>query len=79
MDLCAWARGNLFALARGRTAALHPNRLCLVIMIVAKHFDFAVWDQYMLILAVYFGVYYAMPHSQTSYTSKPDTLSKKDL
>ena len=53
-----------------------PIAFAWATVIVAKHFDFAVWDQYMLIVAVYFGVYYAMPHSQTSNISEPDTLKK---
>jgi hypothetical protein len=45
-------------------------------LIVARHFDFVVLDQYMLILAVYFGVYYAMPHRGDLETSL-DRCSQK--
>ena len=53
-----------------------PIAFALATMIVAKNLEFAVWDQYILILAVFFGVYYAMPHRQRANTSKPDTLKK---
>jgi len=46
-------------------------------LIVARHFDFVVLDQYMLILAVYFGVYYAMPHREIS--KPPSTEARKKL
>jgi type IV secretory pathway VirB2 component (pilin) len=39
-----------------------PLAFAWAALIVARHFDFAVVDQYMLLLAVFFGVYYAMPH-----------------
>jgi hypothetical protein len=43
-----------------------PLAFAWAALIVARHFGFAVEDQYMLILAVYFGVYYAMPHRAVS-------------
>ena len=46
-------------------------------LIVARHFDFVVLDQYMLILAVYFGVYYAMPHRDISKPPSTDALKKE--
>src|SRR5215469_10455782 len=41
-----------------------PITFAWATLIVARHFDFVVLDQYMLIVAVYFGVYYAMPHRE---------------
>jgi hypothetical protein len=46
-------------------------------LIVARHFDFVVLDQYMLILAVYFAVYYAMPHREISKPPSTDALKKE--
>jgi hypothetical protein len=48
-----------------------PIAFAWAAVIVARHFAFSVLDQYMLILAVYFGLYYGMPQSQTSDMSKP--------
>jgi hypothetical protein len=43
-----------------------PIAFAWATLIVARHFNFVVLDQYMLIVAVYFGVYYAMPHREIS-------------
>jgi len=43
-----------------------PPAFAWATLIVARHFDFPVGDQYMLILAVFVGVYYAMPHRAVS-------------
>jgi hypothetical protein len=56
-----------------------PIAFAWAAIIVARHFGFAVSDQYMLILAVYIGLYYGMPQSQTSEIAKPsspDTVKK---
>ena len=52
-----------------------PIAFAWATLIVAKHFDFVVLDQYMLIVAVYFGVYYAMPHRE--FLKSPSTDAPK--
>jgi hypothetical protein len=52
-----------------------PIAFAWATLIVARHFDFVVLDQYMLIVAVYFGVYYAMPHWERS-ASPTGSVSK---
>jgi hypothetical protein len=54
-----------------------PISFAWATLIVARHFDFVVVDQYMLILAVYFGVYYAMPHWWISKLPSTDALKKE--
>ena len=53
-----------------------PPAFAWATLIVARHFSFAVPDQYMLLLAVYVGVYYAMPHRAALKGSLADTLNK---
>ena len=54
-----------------------PIAFAWAALIVARHFDFVVLDQYMLILTVYFGVYYAMPHREISKPPSTDALKKE--
>jgi hypothetical protein len=53
-----------------------PLALSWATLVVARHFSFAIEDQYMLVLAVYFGVYYAMPHRAALKGSIADTPNK---
>jgi hypothetical protein len=53
-----------------------PVAFAWATLIVARHFDFGVADQYMLILAVYFGVYYAMPHRMISVPASANALKE---
>ena len=53
-----------------------PITFAWATLVVAKHFAFTVLDQYMLILTVYFGVYYAMPHRTISKPSSADAPKK---
>jgi hypothetical protein len=54
-----------------------PIAFAWATLIVARHFDFVVLDQYMLIVAVYFGVYYAMPHWEILKPPSTDALKKE--
>ena len=46
-------------------------------LIVARHFDFVVLDQYMLVLAVYVGIFYAMSHREISKPPSTDAFKKE--
>src|SRR5215813_14256378 len=54
-----------------------PIAFAWATLIVARHFDFVVLDQYMLMVAVYFGVYYAMPHWEILKPPSTDALKKE--
>jgi hypothetical protein len=56
-----------------------PLAFAWATLIVARHFDFAVVDQYMLILAVFYGVYYAMPHREVSKGPADQSAQQKPL
>jgi len=58
-------------LQEGERLLYTPPAFAWAALIVARHFDFSVADQYMLIFAVFVGVYYAMPHRGVSKQSTP--------
>jgi hypothetical protein len=62
----------------GERVLYTPIAFAWATLIVARHFNFVVSDQYMLIVAVYFGVYYAMPHHwEISKPPSTDALKKE--
>ncbi len=43
---------------------LAPAALAWAAQIAARHFEFSIYDQYMLVIAVFFGVFYSLPQSK---------------
>jgi len=48
----------------GRPYVMAPVAFALAALVIARHFDFAIWEQNSIVIAVFVGVLYTLPPSK---------------